>query len=95
MVADAPLTFAVRVMSRITADDTRATLGMTRAGAGLLDGPEGAIRPFIERGELRLVLEAWATTGPGYHLYYSSRRQLPVGIRLLADLIREMRPLGL
>jgi DNA-binding transcriptional LysR family regulator len=87
--------FAVRVTSRITADDTRATLAMARAGAGLLYGPEGAIKPFVERGELRLVLEDWATTGPGYHLYYSSRRQLPAGIRLLADLIRELRPLGL
>lgn len=87
--------FVVRVTSRITADDTRATLGMARVGAGLLYGPEGAIQPFIERGELRLVLERWATTGPGYHLYYSSRRQVPAGIRLLVDLIREMRPLGL
>ena len=87
--------FAVRVTSRITADDTRATLTMACAGAGLLYGPEGAIKPYIERGDLRLVLTDWATTGPGYHLYYSSRRQLPPGIRLLADLIRELRPLGL
>jgi len=87
--------FAVRVTSRITADDTRATLTMACAGAGLLYGPEGAIKPYVERGDLRLVLTDWATTGPGYHLYYSSRRQLPPGIRLLADLIRELRPLGL
>ena len=87
--------FSVRVTSRITADDTRATLTMACAGAGLLYGPEGAVKPYIERGDLRLVLTDWATTGPGYHLYYSSRRQLPPGIRLLADLIRELRPLGL
>lgn len=87
--------FAVRVTSRITADDTRATLTMACAGAGLLYGPAGAIEPYVERGDLRLVLTDWATTGPGYHLYYSSRRQLPPGIRLLADLIRELRPLGL
>lgn len=87
--------FAVQVMSRITADDTRATLAMACAGAGLLYGPEGAIKPYVERGDLRLVLTDWATTGPGYHLYYSSRHQLPPGIRLLADLIRELRPLGL
>ena len=87
--------FAVQVTSRITADDTRATLTMACAGAGLLYGPEGAIKPYVDRGDLHLVLTDWATTGPGYHLYYSSRRQLPPGIRLLADLIREMRPLGL
>lgn len=87
--------FAVRVTSRITADDTRATLTMACAGAGLLYGPEGAIKPYVERGDLQLVLTDWATTGAGYHLYYSSRHQLPTGIRLLADLIRELRPLGL
>ena len=87
--------FAVQVTSRITADDTRATLTMAAAGAGLLYGPEGAIKPYVDRGDLRLVLTDWATTGPGYHLYYSSRHQLPPGIRLLADLIRELRPLGL
>ena len=48
--------FAVRVTSRITADDTRATLTMACAGAGLLYGPEGAINPYVERGDLRLVL---------------------------------------
>ena len=87
--------FAVRVTSRITADDTRATLTMACAGAGLVYGPEGAIKPYVERGDLQLVLTEWATTGPGYYLYYPSRRQLPPGIRLLADLIREVRPLGL
>ncbi len=32
--------------------------------------------------------------GPGFHVYYSSRRQL-TGLRLLIDLIRELRPLGI
>jgi hypothetical protein len=33
--------------------------------------------------------------GPGFHIYYPGRRQLPTGLRLLIDLIREMQPLGL
>jgi hypothetical protein len=32
--------------------------------------------------------------GSGFHIYYSGRRQLPTGLRLLIDLIREIRPLG-
>lgn len=58
-------------------------------------GAEGAIKPYVERGDPQLVLTDWAKTGLWLHLYYSSRRQLPPGIRLLADLIRELRPLGL
>lgn len=87
--------FALSVPSRITADDTRATLAMARAGAGLMYGPEPLFTPDFENGRLVLVLESWAVTGPGYHVYYSSRRQVPTGLRLLIDLIRELRPLGL
>lgn len=58
-------------------------------------GLEPTFARYVERSELRIVLENWATTGPSYHIYYSSRRQVPTGLRLLVDLIRELRPLGL
>jgi DNA-binding transcriptional LysR family regulator len=41
------------------------------------------------------VLEEWASMGPGFHIYYPERQQLPTGHRLLIDLIRELQPLGL
>lgn len=87
--------FAVPVPSRITADETRAMLAMATAGTGLMYGPEPIFAPHIASGALSPVLENWATTGPGYHIYYPGRRQLPTGLRLLIDLIRELRPLGL
>jgi len=87
--------FSVPVPGRITADDSRVMLAMARAGAGLMYGVEAIIVPDLTSGALRLVLDDWATTGPGYHIYYSGRRQLPTGLRVLIDLIREVRPLGL
>lgn len=57
-------------------------------------GPEPILAPLVKAGEARLVLEEWASTGPGFYLYYSSLRQVPTGLRLLIDLIRELRPLG-
>ncbi len=87
--------FDIPVPSGVTADDTRATLAMARAGAGLIYGPEPIFAQDLAGGTLRLVLEEWAITGPGYHVYYSSRRQIPTGLRLLVDLIRELKPLGL
>lgn len=70
-------------------------VAMARHGAGLTYGLEPTFQPFLARGELRMVLKDWATNGTGYHIYYSSRRQLPTGLKLLIDVIRELRPLGL
>jgi DNA-binding transcriptional LysR family regulator len=64
-------------------------------GAGLMYAPEPLMAPLVQAGQVRLVLEPWCSPGPGFYIYYSSRRQLPTGLRLLIDLIREMRPLGL
>ena len=80
---------------QITVDETRTLLSLGLAGMGLIYGLEPIFAPYCARGELKLVLEDWSTLGPGYHIYYSSRRQLPTGLRLLIDLIRDLRPLGL
>lgn len=85
----------IDVPGTITIDDTPFLVSLTKAGAGLAYLPEPCAAPLIDRGELRLVLEDWASSGPGFHIYYPSRRQLPTGLRLLIDLIRELRPLGL
>jgi DNA-binding transcriptional LysR family regulator len=87
--------FTVRVPSKITVDETRAMLSLGLAGMGVMYGLEPVFAPYVATGELRIVLQDWATFGPGYHAYYSSRRQLPTGLRLLIDLIRQMQPLGL
>jgi DNA-binding transcriptional LysR family regulator len=69
-------------------------LEAAKRGAGLFYIAEPAVRKAVAAGELQIVLADWAATGPGFHLYYSSRRQAPVGLRLFADLVRELRPLG-
>lgn len=57
-------------------------------------GPEPVLALLVAMGKATIVLEDWASAGPGFHIYYSSRHQVPVGLRLLIELIREMRPLG-
>ena len=61
---------------------------------GLMYGLEPIFAPLCAAGELRLVLEDWCATSPGYHIYYSSRRQVPAALRLLIETIKELRPLG-
>lgn len=86
---------ALDVPGAITIDDTQFALTLATGGAALAYLPEPCVAPFVERGELDVVLGDWASMGPGFHIYYSGRRQLPTGLRLLIDLIREMRPLDL
>jgi DNA-binding transcriptional LysR family regulator len=85
----------VEVPGMITMDDSRINLALGVSGAGLIYAPEPAVAPLVAAGTLRLALVDWATDGPGFHMYYASHRQVPVGLRLLIDLIREMAPLGL
>lgn len=85
---------AIDAPGAITIDETQFALALAAGGAALAYLPEPYVAPLVESGELRLVLEDWSSMGSGFHIYYSGRRQLPTGLRLLIDLIREMRPLG-
>jgi DNA-binding transcriptional LysR family regulator len=86
---------AVDVPGSLIFDDSRAILAALVGGVGLMYAPEPLIAPLVANGSVRLILEDWAPVGSGFYAYYSSRRQLPTGLRLLIALIREMRPLGL
>ncbi|CAA2101744.1 HTH-type transcriptional regulator PgrR [Methylobacterium bullatum] len=86
---------ALDVPGAVTIDNTHFALSLATAGGGLAYLPEPCVRSPISRGELRVVLMDWAPEGAGFHIYYPGRRQLPTGLRLLIDLVRELRPLGL
>jgi DNA-binding transcriptional LysR family regulator len=85
---------SIAVPGLITIDETRVGLSLARQGAGLMYAPEPAMAPLIASGHVTTVLDDWASIAPGFHMYYSSHRQLPMGLRLLIDLIRELQPLG-
>jgi DNA-binding transcriptional LysR family regulator len=85
----------IATLGPLTADASQATLGFALSGIGIIYGAEPVLRPYLDSGALMLVLEDWASMGSGFHVYYSGRRQVPTGLRLLIDLIRELRPLGL
>ncbi|MGY4495290.1 LysR family transcriptional regulator [Pseudomonas sp. TE3610] len=85
---------AIAVPGAITIDETRTGVALARNGAGLMYVPEPVVAPLVKAGELVRVLDDWASVAPGFYMYYASHRQLPVGLRLLIDLIRELQPLG-
>ena len=85
---------ALDVPGAVTLDSTQFALVLAAAGGGLAYLPEPCVMPMVARGELRIVLADWAPMGNGFHIYYPGRRQLPTGLRLLIDVIREVQPLG-
>ncbi|MGY3478569.1 LysR substrate-binding domain-containing protein [Bradyrhizobium ottawaense] len=87
--------FAVDVPVAITIDETQFALSLVKAGTAIAYLPEPSVAAQISQGLLRSVLDDWAPMGPGFHIYYPGRRQLPIGLRLLIELIREMQPLRL
>lgn len=85
---------AIAAPGPLTVDESHASVGFGLGGVGIIYGAEPVLRPHVVRGDLRVVLEDWASMGSGLHAYYSGRRQVPTALRLLIDLIRERRPLG-
>ena len=90
--AEESITLAVP--GAITMDDSETALAIARHGAALVYIAEPSVTDAVGRGELKIVLEDWASMGEAMHIYYPSRRQVPVPLRLLIDLIREISPLG-
>jgi DNA-binding transcriptional LysR family regulator len=86
---------AIATPGPLTVDESHAAIGFGLSGVGIIYGAEPILRRYLDNGALRLVLADWAPMGNGFHVYYSGRRQLPTGLRLLIDLIRELHPLGL
>ena len=87
--------FAVDVPGALTVDQGQVALEAVRRGAALMYVPDFMVEQDLKKGLLTTILDDWVAPGPGLHVYYSSRRQVPSALRLFVDLLREMRPLGL
>ena len=85
----------VNVPGTLILDQGEIGLAAVRQGAGLFYVADPMVRQDLDTGVLRTVLDDWSPVGPGFHIYYSSRRQIPVALRLFIDFVRELRPLGL
>jgi DNA-binding transcriptional LysR family regulator len=86
---------AVDVPGALTVDEGQIALTAVRQGAALMYVPDFMVAQDMKEGVLTSVLDDWGASGPGFHVYHSSRRQVPAALRLFIDLLRELRPLGL
>jgi DNA-binding transcriptional LysR family regulator len=85
----------INVPGSMIVDDGRLGVAAACDGAGLMYAADTMVRNQLASGALRVVLDKWAPTSGGYHIYYSSRRHVPAGLRLFIELVRELKPLGL
>lgn len=58
------------------------------SGAGITFGMEETFRPYVTRGELVPILEAFCPPFPGFYLYYPKRQHQPLKLRALVDYLR-------
>lgn len=58
------------------------------AGFGIAYLLDDVVQPLIARGRLQRVLADWCPPFPGYHLYYSNRRQPSPAFALLVEALR-------
>lgn len=77
----------VHVTGRLVFNNGDMRIAAALAGHGLTWTPDDAVLEHVSAGRLTTVLDDWATTYPGYHLYYPSRRSSPA-LALVVDALR-------
>lgn len=81
--------FDVSVDPAVTTNDMGVMIRMARAGAGITFGMMETFQPYIERGELVALLEAYCPPFAGFYLYYPRRHRQPLKLRALIEYIRK------
>lgn len=65
---------SAQVAGRLVFNASDLIVAASLAGHGLAWIPDDLVAAHVADGRLMSVLEEWAATYPGYHLYYASRR---------------------
>lgn len=80
--------FDVAVNPQLTTNDMGVMIRTACAGGGITFGMEETFRPYIDRGELVTLLDAWLPTFAGFYLYFPSRKNLAAKLRALIDHVK-------
>lgn len=80
----------VPVRGGVITNDGALAVSMAEKGLGLAYAFEPIVKEPLRAGRLRCVLEPYAATIPGYFLYFPSRAQRSVPLRLFIETAREL-----
>lgn len=74
----------------VVRDDAQIMIDMAERGLGLTYTFEPMVVEQLRKGRLKLVLEAYAATVPGFFIYFPSRAQRSGPLRLFVDTAKEL-----
>ncbi|NAT15200.1 LysR family transcriptional regulator [Pseudomonas syringae pv. actinidifoliorum] len=78
----------IEVPGQLCVNETTFGIEMALADRGITYCLEDRVKPYLDRGELQIVLPDWSPIEPAFHIYYPGRRQMPPGLRELIDSFR-------
>jgi DNA-binding transcriptional LysR family regulator len=74
----------------VVGDDAQTMVDMAERGVGLTYTFEPMVREQLRTGRLKLVLEPYSATVPGFFLYFPSRAQRSGPLRLFVEAAKEL-----
>jgi DNA-binding transcriptional LysR family regulator len=82
----------IDVPGSLISGSTDISLSAALSGVGIAYCVERLAEPHLRSGKLEVVLPEWSSLGPPLAFYYSSRRQVPYGLQMLIQTIKEGQP---
>lgn len=82
----------IDVPGSLISGSTNISLSAALSGVGITYCVERLAEPHVRSGKLEVVLPEWSSVGPPLAFYYSSRRQVPYGLQMLIQTIKQGRP---
>jgi DNA-binding transcriptional LysR family regulator len=79
--------FDIDVDGPLICNDNALMHAAAKQGVGLAHLMEDLVREDLTSGALVRVLEDWCPFFPGFYLYYPSRAQMPLKLRVLVDFV--------
>jgi DNA-binding transcriptional LysR family regulator len=81
--------FDIDVDGPLICNDNGLMIAAAKQGLGLAHVMEDLVREDLRSGTLVRVLEDWCPPFPGFYLYYPSRAQMPLKLRVFIDFLQE------
>lgn len=78
----------IRVDGQLTFNNIFHVLDAAVAGHGLAYVPEEIALPYLEKGQLKRVLQKWSPYWDGFYLYYPNRHHASPAFRALTEALR-------
>jgi DNA-binding transcriptional LysR family regulator len=86
---------SVSVNSPLILDDARLMLQAALAHAGIAFAIEEEVGEHLAAGRLERVMADWCAPFPGFYLYYPNRRNHPVALTTVINIVRYSSPANL